>query len=74
MLRRGFSYVDSDGAGLLFLAWQADPRTAFIPVQQRLASADALTRFIRHETSALFAMPGGVDDASYFGQSLVEAP
>jgi len=59
MLRRGLSYHDGlapDGkpdAGLLFLAWQADPAHGFIPVQQRLTRGmDALNRFIHHETSA----------------------
>jgi dye decolorizing peroxidase len=74
MLRRGFSYVDGDEAGLLFLAWQADPDKGFIPVQQRLVAADALSRFIRHETSALFAMPGGTGPDGYLGQSLLESP
>jgi len=73
MLRRGFSYVDGPESGLLFLAWQADPRHGFIPVQQQLVQSDALGRFIRHETSALFAMPGGVSDGAYIGQSLLEA-
>jgi deferrochelatase/peroxidase EfeB len=73
MLRRGFSYVDGDESGLLFLAWQADPRRGFIPVQRRLIAGDALGRFIRHETSALFAMPGGVAPGSYLGQALVES-
>ena len=74
MLRRGFSYVDGEEAGLLFLAWQADPRRGFIPVQRRLVEADALSRFIRHDTSALFAMPGGVAPGGYVGQLLVETP
>lgn len=73
MLRRGFSYVDGDEAGLVFLAWQADPRKGFIAVQRRLVEADALARFIRHETSALFAMPGGIASGSYIGESLLEA-
>jgi dye decolorizing peroxidase len=73
MLRRTFSYVDGDEAGLLFLAWQADPAKGFIPVQQRLVGADALGRFIRHESSALFAMPGGADPDGYIGQRLLEA-
>jgi deferrochelatase/peroxidase EfeB len=70
MLRRGYSYSDGDAAGLIFLAWQADPRRGFIPVQQRLAGADALNRFIRHETSALFAMPHGVAPGGHLGQDL----
>ncbi|MCP2329258.1 deferrochelatase/peroxidase EfeB [Hamadaea flava] len=70
MLRRGWSYSDGDEAGLLFLAYQADPRRGFIPVQQRLAGNDALSKFIRHEASALFAIPGGVPDGGYVGQDL----
>jgi dye decolorizing peroxidase len=59
ILRKGFSYFDGlrpDGApdaGLLFLAFQRDPRDGFTRIQQRLALADELSRFIVHETSAL---------------------
>ncbi|MEU8077871.1 Dyp-type peroxidase [Catellatospora citrea] len=70
MLRRGYSYSEGDAAGLIFLAWQADPRRGFVPVQQHLAAADALNRFIRHETSALFAMPHGVTPGGHLGQDL----
>ena len=79
MLRRGLSYHDglaADGspdAGLLFLAWQADPARGFIPVQNRLTHGmDALSRFIRHETSALFAMVPAATGGGYLGQALVE--
>ncbi|GAA4240308.1 iron uptake transporter deferrochelatase/peroxidase subunit [Actinomadura meridiana] len=78
MLRRGFSYHDGlrpDGApdaGLLFVAWQADPITGFVQVQRKLAGADGLTRFIRHESSAVFAVPGGADPGGYVGQALLE--
>jgi dye decolorizing peroxidase len=64
--------VDGSESGLLFVAWQADPRRGFIPVQQRLVGADALGSFIRHETSALFAAPRGVGPGSYLGQLLME--
>ncbi|KOX10264.1 peroxidase [Nocardiopsis sp. NRRL B-16309] len=64
MLRRGFNYDlgwDTDGnreAGLVFTAWQADPRAGFTPVQRALdEGGDALNPFIRHEGSALFAVP-----------------
>ncbi|MEV4411654.1 Dyp-type peroxidase [Catellatospora sp. NPDC049609] len=70
MLRRGWSYTDGAEAGLLFLAWQADPARGFVPVQRRLAGVDALNRFIRHETSALFAMPRGTAPGGYVGQDL----
>jgi dye decolorizing peroxidase len=77
MLRRGYSFADPrpDGgvdAGLIFLAWQSDPRTGFIPVQQNLVGVDRLNRFIRHETSALFAMPGGVTKGEFLGQRLFD--
>lgn len=78
MLRRGFSYHDGyrpDGqpdAGLLFIAWQADPTTGFIQVQRKLDGADHLTRFIRHESSAIFAVPGGTLPGEYVGQRLLQ--
>ncbi|MFL6116071.1 MAG: Dyp-type peroxidase [Catenulispora sp.] len=79
MLRRGLSYHDgltADGkpdAGLLFLAWQADPNRGFVPVQKRLtANMDALNRFTKHETSALFAMVPAPAGRGYLGQGLLE--
>ncbi len=79
MLRRGFSYHDGlrpDGApdaGLLFIAWQADPTTGFIQVQRKLDGADGLTRYLRHESSAVFAVPGGAAEGDYVGRALLES-
>ncbi|MFE9822563.1 iron uptake transporter deferrochelatase/peroxidase subunit [Streptomyces sp. NPDC005791] len=79
MLRRPFSYHDGisdDGtpdAGLLFICWQADPFKGFIPVQRKLDRGDALSPFIRHEASGLFAVPGGAASGEYVGQRLLEA-
>jgi dye decolorizing peroxidase len=79
MLRRPFSFHDgfrSDGApdaGLLFVCWQADPLTGFVPVQRKLDSGDGLSRFLRHESSALFAVPGGAREGEYVGQHLLES-
>ncbi|MER6821955.1 iron uptake transporter deferrochelatase/peroxidase subunit [Streptomyces cellulosae] len=78
MLRRPFSYhdgIDADGtpdAGLLFVCWQADPLRGFVPVQRKLDRGDALTPFIRHEASGLFAVPGGAAEGEYVGQALLE--
>ncbi|MGC3000831.1 iron uptake transporter deferrochelatase/peroxidase subunit [Streptomyces sp. G35A] len=78
MLRRPFSYhdgIDADGvpdAGLLFVCWQADPLRGFVPVQRKLDRGDALTPFIRHEASGLFAVPGGAAEGEYVGQRLLE--
>ncbi len=78
MFRRGYSYDQGwrdDGvrdAGLLFMAWQGDPATGFIPVQRSLADqGDALNRYIRHEGSALFAVPAA-REGRYLGQDLIE--
>lgn len=79
MLRRGFSYHDGyrdDGApdaGLLFVAWQADPLKGFVPVQRKLDRGDGLSRFLRHEAGGLFAVPGGAAPGEYVGQRLLES-
>ncbi|MEV6165441.1 iron uptake transporter deferrochelatase/peroxidase subunit [Streptomyces sp. NPDC052052] len=79
MLRRPFSYHDgiaTDGtadAGLLFICWQADPLRGFVPVQRKLDRGDALSPFIRHEASGLFAVPGGAAEGEYVGQRLLES-
>jgi deferrochelatase/peroxidase EfeB len=77
MLRRGYNYVDgSDGlgrldAGLFFIAYQRDPRTAFVPVQRSLARRDVLNEYIRHVSSAVFACPPGVNTpGAFWGSTL----
>ncbi|MEJ7757258.1 MAG: hypothetical protein WKF83_14040 [Nocardioidaceae bacterium] len=69
LLRRGYNFVDgSNGlgqlaAGLFFIAFQRDPRRAFIPIQRSLAGPtnDLLNEYIVHVGSGLFACPGGVE-------------
>ncbi|MEU8621155.1 iron uptake transporter deferrochelatase/peroxidase subunit [Streptomyces sp. NPDC048623] len=79
MLRRPFSFHDgiaADGtpdAGLLFVCWQADPLRGFVPVQRKLDRGDALSAFLRHESSGLFAAPGGPAEGEYVGQRLLES-
>ncbi|GAA1651909.1 iron uptake transporter deferrochelatase/peroxidase subunit [Actinoplanes couchii] len=77
MLRRGYNFVDgSDGlgrlnAGLFFIAYQRDPRTAFIPVQRSLAARDEMNEYLRHVSSALFACPPGLSGPEdYWGRAL----
>ena len=77
ILRRGYSFTDGidpvtgqlDG-GLFFIAYQRDPRTAFVPIQRRLAEQDALNEYIVHTGSALFACPPGVAPGGWIGQGL----
>ena len=78
MMRRGYSYqagVLADGAvdqGLLFLAYQKDPTTSFIPVQQRLAEKDALSKFLMTTSSAVFAiLPGTITPSDWLGSALL---
>ncbi|MDH6215126.1 iron uptake transporter deferrochelatase/peroxidase subunit [Streptomyces pseudovenezuelae] len=79
ILRRPFSYHDgfeADGApdaGLLFVCWQADPLRGFVPLQRKLDRGDALSKYIRHEASGLFAVPGGAAAGEYVGQRLLES-
>ena len=78
MLRRPFSYhdgIDAGGvpdAGLLFVCWQADPLRGFVTVQRKLDRGDSLSKYIRHESSGLFAVPGGAAEGEYVGQRLLE--
>jgi dye decolorizing peroxidase len=78
-LRKGFSYFDgyrtggTPDTGLLFMAFQADPREGFTRIRQRPAGADDLSRFLRHESSALFAVPPGGRAGRYLGQNLMES-
>jgi len=77
MLRRGYNFTDGADslgrldAGLFFLAYVRDPRTQFVPVQNRLSSSDAMTvEYLQTTGSALFAVPGGVGEGEYVGQRL----
>jgi len=76
MLRRGYNFVDgTDGlgrmdAGLFFLAYVRDPRTHFIPIQMKLGLGDGLSEYLQHTGSALFAIPPGIAEGEYVGQSL----
>lgn len=61
-------------AGLFFLCYQRDPRSAFIPIFGNMAALDALNQYTTHTGSALFACPGGVAQGDYIGQRLFETP
>jgi deferrochelatase/peroxidase EfeB len=76
MLRRGYNFVDGStglgrlDAGLFFLAYVVDPRTHFIPIQTKIGIGDAMSEYLQHTGSALFAVPPGVQLGEYVGQSL----
>jgi deferrochelatase/peroxidase EfeB len=77
LLRRGYSFTDGMDvelgqldAGLFFISYQNDP-AAFVEVQRRLASSDALNEYIKHTGSALFACPPGAHEGGYVGEALL---
>lgn len=76
LLRRGYNFVDGNdelgrlSAGLFFIAFQADPRTQFVPVQLALARNDAMNEYVRHVGSGIFAVPPGAARDSFVGAGL----
>ena len=76
LLRRGYNFVDGNdelgrlNAGLFFIAFQRDPRTQFIPIQQQLARNDAMNEYLSHVGSAIFAVPPGAAPGSFVGATL----
>ncbi|MCP3427306.1 iron uptake transporter deferrochelatase/peroxidase subunit [Rothia sp. AR01] len=79
LLRRGYNYTDGNDslgrldAGLFFIAYVRDPRAGFYPILQRMTQHDALTEYLQHEASALFAVPPGLREGdTMVGQRLFE--
>ena len=86
MFRRGYSYNEASAmtaerwppwrqgmmfdAGLLFMAYQRDPRAAFIPVFERMAKLDAINQFTTHVGGGIFACPPGPRLGGFIGQGL----
>lgn len=89
ILRRSYSYNDSTNfyverwppwrqeteydAGLIFIAHQRDPRTGFIPINEKLSKFDMMNQFTTHVGSAIFACPPGAKKGSFIGAGLFEA-
>ncbi|CAN5594896.1 Dyp-type peroxidase [soil metagenome] len=77
-LRRPYNYDDpptpghTTDSGLIFAAYQRNPAIQFTPVQERLASADAMNQWITTIGSATFAILPGATPGAYLGQSLLE--
>lgn len=77
ILRRPYNYDDgftADGsadAGLVFVAYMADPAVQFVPIQRRLAESDVLNLWTTPIGSALFAVPPGISVGEYVGQGLL---
>jgi deferrochelatase/peroxidase EfeB len=77
LLRRGYSFTDGLDdrlgqldAGLFFLSFQRDP-AAFVEVQRRLGSNDALNEYIKHVGSGVWAIPPGAGRGGWVGETLL---
>jgi deferrochelatase/peroxidase EfeB len=77
LLRRGYSFTDGLDdrlgqldAGLFFLSFQRDP-DAFVRVQRRLGSTDALNEYIKHVGSGVWAIPPGTRRGGWVGETLL---
>jgi deferrochelatase/peroxidase EfeB len=74
LLRRGYNFVDGNDdlgrldAGLFFISFQRSPEQ-FIAIQRRLAR-DAMNEYIKHVSSAIFAVPPGAHVGQSIGASL----
>jgi deferrochelatase/peroxidase EfeB len=77
ILRRGYSFTDGIDpatgeldAGLFFICFQRDPHAQFAAIQRRLGSVDALAEYIKHTSSAVFAVPPGVRPGRFVADGL----
>ncbi len=67
--RQGLEYE----AGLLFIAFQRDPRTGFIRIFENMAKLDLLNQFTTHVGSGIFACPRGIAKGEFVGKELFAA-
>ncbi|MFC9767953.1 Dyp-type peroxidase, partial [Rhodococcus jostii] len=74
--RRGYNYDDPpvigevSNSGLIFVSYQRDIDTQFLPVQRRLAEFDALNQWTTPIGSAVYAIPPGALPGGYLAQTL----
>ncbi|EGD53298.1 Dyp-type peroxidase [Gordonia neofelifaecis] len=80
-LRRGFNYDDppepggddTSNSGLIFAAYQRNPLTQYVPVQQRLAEHDDLNEWTTPIGSSVYAILPGAGESRPLGASLFAA-
>jgi deferrochelatase/peroxidase EfeB len=76
LLRRGYNFTDGNDAlgrldaGLFFIAYVRDPDTQYIPMQTKLSREDGMREYLTHTGSGLFAVPPGVGQGGFVGDTL----
>jgi dye decolorizing peroxidase len=77
IFRKGLNYVQDTGAsresGLIFLSYQADVVSQFLPLLARLDAADALNEWTTTIGSAAFMIPPGFQPGGWLGQNLLKS-
>lgn len=79
LLRRVYNYDvppppgQLSDSGLLFISFQADVTTQFVPIQRRLDELDLLNQWTTPIGSAVFAVLPGLAPGEYLGQALLES-
>ncbi|WP_245670689.1 Dyp-type peroxidase [Nocardia flavorosea] len=77
IFRRVYNYDDPpapgqvSNSGLLFVSFQRDITSQFLPIQRRLDEFDALNEWTTPVGSAVFAIPPGAGSGSYIGEGLL---
>ncbi len=77
IFRRGYNYDDAptgdqvSSSGLLFVSFQADVDTQFVPLQRRLDELDLLNEWTTPIGSAVFAIPPGCSEGGFVGETLL---
>lgn len=76
ILRRGYNFTDgTDGvghldAGLFFICFAKDPHRQFVPMQRALSTKDPMMEYLEHTGSGLYAVPPGVRENGFWGETL----
>ncbi|MBP2320943.1 deferrochelatase/peroxidase EfeB [Kibdelosporangium banguiense] len=76
ILRRGYNFTDgSDGfghldAGLFFIGFNRNTPKQFVPMQMSLSAKDEMMEYLEHNGSGHFAVPPGVREGGYWGETL----
>jgi deferrochelatase/peroxidase EfeB len=89
VLRRSYSYNDGANvtaerwppwrqamefdAGLVFVCFQRDLRTGFIPIFENMSRFDMMNQFVTNTGGGHWACPGGAREGDYVGRALLEA-
>lgn len=77
IFRRAYNYDDPptgdqiSNSGLLFVSFQADIDTQFVPLQRRLDELDLLNEWTTPIGSAVFAIPPGCLEGGFVGDTLL---